>query len=135
MSKRALKIAAAILLFAGSFSLSIRPASAQSFPANIQPYTYAFAYGLVDYMDGTRKGCRIYSQAAQSQADDNRLYRCGFTGARWDTSPDMHFWWCRLVHSRTTIVAELQKREMSLQRCLYRIVPEVPVRPASGLAF
>jgi hypothetical protein len=135
MSKQALKIAAVILLSAGSLSFSTRPVSAQSFPVTTQSPPYAFEYGFIDDMDGTRRGCRIYSQAAQSQAEDNKLFRCEYFGARWDTSRDTHFWWCRLVHSRTTIITELQNREISLQRCLYRIGREVPARPAYGPAF
>jgi hypothetical protein len=135
MNKRAIRIAAVILLSGGALSSSARLAAAQSSPANSQPFPYAYYYGLVDHMDGTRSGCCIYSQAAQSQASDNRLFRCGYSDARWDASRDMHYWWCRLVHRRTAIVAELQNREMSLQQCLDRIEWEVPVQPASGPAF
>ena len=133
MSKQAIRIAAIILLSGGGSSLSTSFVSAQSFPPNAQPSPYE--YGLIDYMDGTRDGCRIYSQAAQWQANDNRYFRCGYSGARWDINRDMHFWWCRLVHRRTSILAELQKRQMSLQLCLDRIEWEVPVQPVSRPAF
>jgi hypothetical protein len=125
MSKRALKITAIILLSAGSPAFSTRPVSAQSAPVNAQPLPYGFEYSFM-HMDGSRRGCWIYSQAAQSQANDNKIFRCDYMGARWDTSRDTHFWWCRLMHSRTSILAELQNREISLQRCLYRAGRDVP---------
>jgi hypothetical protein len=109
----------AVLIVAGS-AFFVRPLRAQSFQTVGEPYNFAFPRGALEYMNGTREGCHIYSNAAQSQASDNSRFRCGYTGARWDTSREMHYWWCRLIHRRTSILAELRIREMDLQRCVGR---------------
>jgi hypothetical protein len=121
MSKRITKIAAVVVLTVSSSALFTRPVFAQSIQINGQLVRYAFQHSLLDGMDGTHNGCRIYSNAAQSQVADNFRFRCGYKGARWDSNPDLHYWWCRLLNRRASILKELRNREMDLQRCLNRL--------------
>jgi hypothetical protein len=123
---RIYKIAAVVVLTVASPALYTRPLSAQSTLINGQLFRYAFQHSLLDGMDGTSKGCRIYSNAAQLQSGDNFRFRCGYTGARWDKNPDIHYWWCRLIHRRASILAELRNREMDLQRCVDWVEFEQP---------
>ena len=121
MVKRISVIAAVVVLTVAGLALFSLPSSAQSLPMDGQPYARTFQRGPLDYISGTREGCRIYSNAAQWQAGDNFRFRCGYSGARWDDKPDTHYWWCRLIHRRASILAELRNREMVLQRCLDRV--------------
>jgi hypothetical protein len=120
MIKRISGITAVAVLTVAGLALFVRPLSAQSLQMDGQLYGFAFQHSFPDY-NGTRQGCRIYSDAAQKQASDNFRFRCGYKGARWDTNSDLHYWWCRLIHRRANILAELRNREMDLQRCLDRL--------------
>jgi hypothetical protein len=122
MFKRISGITAVVVLTIAALSFFARPLSAQTFQMYGEPYNVAFLRGALEYnMNGTREGCRIYSNAARTQADDNSRFRCGYKGARWDKNPNTHFWWCRLIHRRSSILAELRNREMDLQRCLDQV--------------
>jgi hypothetical protein len=125
------KIAAVVVLTVAASALFTRPLSAQSTPMNSQLFRDASQHSLLDGMDGTHKGCRIYSNAAQSQAGDNFQFRCGYKGARWDTNPEIHYWWCRLLNRRASILKELRNREMDLQRCLNRFEFEELPQPTA----
>jgi hypothetical protein len=131
MIKRVSAVASIVLCVFASLGLFMLPLCAQSFPMDGRPFPYAFQRGPLGYLDGTREGCRIYSEIAQSQTEENRRYRCGYAGARWDTNPELHFWWCRLVRPRTTIIAELRSREMDLERCLDRLDSEELRQPTA----
>jgi hypothetical protein len=121
MRKHIYKITSVAVLTVAGLALFAHPLSAQSLQLEGQPLPYAFQHSLLDDMDGTRKGCRIYSNAAQLQGGDNFRFGCGYIGARWDTNPDLHYWWCRLIRRRSSILAELRDREMDLQRCVDRV--------------
>jgi hypothetical protein len=120
MIKRIFGITAVVVLNVAGSAIFARPVSAQSTQINGQLFRYAFQHSLLAGMDGTHKGCRIYSNAAQSQIAENFRFRCGYKGARWDTNPDLHYWWCRLLNRRASILKELRNREMDLQRCVDR---------------
>ena len=131
MSKHISMIAAVAVLTVASPALFARHVSAQSTQINDQLLRYAFQHSLLDSMDGTHKGCRIYSNAAQSQVADNFRFRCGYKGVRWDNNPDLHYWWCRVLNRRTSILKELRNREMDLQRCLDRLEFEELQQPTA----
>jgi hypothetical protein len=119
MCKRISELGAIALFAVAGPALFIGPSSAQSFPMVDAPFAYDY-YAPLALGDGTREGCRIYAEIAYSQADENRRYRCGYAGARWNANPELHFHWCRLVRYATMAV-ELRDRDMDLQRCLDRL--------------
>jgi hypothetical protein len=50
--------------------------------------------------------CRAYADAANDDARDNQLFRCGFSGRRWllgdGSSNDPHFTWCMGLETEVT---------------------------------
>ena len=71
-------------------------------------------------VEGKRAACETYARVAQVQAEANRKYRCGYTGARWEIEVEPHFRWCRHVR-RESLGMEARDRAGELQRCFDRL--------------
>jgi hypothetical protein len=56
--------------------------------------------------------CRDYAAAAVIKADENRAFRCGYSGRRWGTNYAVHFTWCLGALRADTIRERTLRRRM-----------------------
>jgi hypothetical protein len=56
--------------------------------------------------------CRDYAAAAVIKADENRAFRCGYSGLRWGTNYAVHFTWCLNARRPDTIRERTARRRM-----------------------
>lgn len=90
--------------------------------------TYAYTYGggsgpgggTTTTDDGGGKGkiafCSNYARRAVAQNQENQNRKCGYYGARWQSSYDNHYGWC-LNADTTTADYETRARDEDVGRC------------------
>jgi hypothetical protein len=65
--------------------------------------------------------CGDYRKVTEQQTRDNAQKRCGFTGPRWSSNADNHYFWCRDEASAAQIASERSQRDADLKQCQARL--------------